>query len=182
MPINWINTSASGNHTLCFSRISHHESGSSSAFVDCSLVVRNDTTWHVHVRGHPLPPSSLILADFGSHLDSVTASMLLARLSDLHTCPGNPEPKFVSLANAKRNREFLSSNNEVVAYADAHGSVSAKGTCYPCTVRTTECHLLTKELRCDQCKGYRKNLLAQHSRAQQAVDQPEHTSNRVNYR
>ena len=69
----------------------------------CSLVVRNDTTWHVHVRGHPLPPSSLILADFGSHLDSVTASMLLARLSDLHTCPGNPEPKFVSLANAKRN-------------------------------------------------------------------------------
>ena len=120
MPINWINTSASGNHTLCFSRISHHESGSSSAFVDCSLVVRNDTTWHVHVRGHPLPPSSLILADFGSHLDSVTASMLLARLSDLHTCPGNPEPKFVSLANAKRNREFLSSNNEVVAYADAH--------------------------------------------------------------
>ena len=95
VPINWINTSASGNHTLCSSRISHHESGSSSAFVDCSLVVRNDTTWHVHVRGHPLPPSSLILADFGSHLDSVTASMLLARLSDLHTCPGNPEPKFV---------------------------------------------------------------------------------------
>ena len=79
---------------------------------------------YVHVHGHPLPPSSLILADFGSHLDSVTASMLLARLSDLHTCPGNPEPKFVSLANAKRNKEFLSSNNEVVAYADAHAWVS----------------------------------------------------------
>ena len=118
--INWINTSASGNHTLCFRRISHHESVS---LCGRSLVVRNDATWHVDVRGHPLPQSSPILADFGFHLDSVTASML-------HACKvvrplGNPEPKFVSLANAKRNREFLLSNNEVVAYADVHGLVSA---------------------------------------------------------
>lgn len=165
---------------MCYCHISHLESGSSSAFVNCSLVIRNDTTWHLHVHNHPIPADNPIIADCTSCLNSVTASMLLARISTLHTCPGNPESKFISLANAKRNCEFLSSGNEVVAYLDSNGSVKVKEKCYASTVRTAKCHLLTGGLRCEACKSYRKNLLAQHSRALHVSTEPR--SKTVNYR
>ena len=180
MPTGWINNSPSGNSTVCFCHISHQGSDSCSAFVECSLLIRSDLTWHVHVHNHLLPPSSHILKDFRSHLDSTTASMVLAKLSELHTCPGNPEPKFTALANGKRNMDFRSSNDEVVAFVDTNGMTNVKGTWYPSTVRTTKCQLLTGDLRCTECKGYRKNLLAQHSRAKQ--QQPERATKKVNYR
>jgi hypothetical protein len=107
--------------------------------------------------------------------------MILAKLSCLHTCPGSPEPKFIALADGKRNKEFLSSSNEVVAFVDTKGLVDVKGTWFPSTVRTTKCHLLTGDLRCTECKGYRKNLLAQHSRAKQQEPRKKVTK-KINYR
>ena len=180
-PSGWINTSPHGSRNVCFCLISYLESDSnSSAFVNCSLVIRSDTTWHLHVNSHPIPSECPAIADCPSHLDSVSTSMLLSRLSTFHTCPGNPEPKFISLASMKRNGEFLSNDNEVVAYLDRNGSVAVNDKCYTSTIRTSKCHLLTRELRCEICKGYRKNLLAQHSRAMHtSAEQP---SNKVNYR
>lgn len=180
MPSGWTNTSPNGNLSVRFCQISHPESGSYSAFVKCSLVIRNDTTWQLHVHNHLVSSESPIIAECHSHLNSVTTSVLLSRLSTLHACPGNPEPKFVSLASMKRSGEFLSSGNDVVAYLDRNGSVTVNDNCYASTVRTTKCHLLTEELRCEVCKGYLKNLLAQHSRAIHAST--EQMSKRVNYR
>ncbi len=97
----------------------------------------------MHALNHPIPSDSPVIAGCPSSHDSVTTSMLLSRLSSLHSCPGNPEPKFVSLASMKRNGKFLSSNSEVVAYLDSGGSVMANGECYASTVRTVMRHLLT---------------------------------------
>ena len=80
----------------------------------------------------------------------------------------------------KKSGKFLSSENEVVAYLDRNGSVMVNDECYASTVRTTKCLFLTGELRCQVCKKYRKNLLAQHSRAVHAST--EQTSKKVNYR
>ena len=166
---------------ICFCLISHLEPDSSSSpFVNCSLVIRSDTTWHMHVNNHLIPPECPAVAGCPSHLNSESTSMLLLRLSNYHTCPGNPEPKFISLASTKRNSKFLSNTSEVVAYLDECGSVTVSDKSYTSTIRTSKCHLLTGEVRCPVCIGYRKNLLAQHSRAMHAsAEQP---SKKVNYR
>ena len=94
-----------------------------------------------------------------------SATLLLSCLEELNTCNGNPEPKFISLGEAKKKGQLLSADKEVVAYIDSSACVSVGDQQYACTIRCTKCHLLTTEVRCSECALYRKNLLAQHSRA-----------------
>ena len=55
-----------------------------------SLVIRSDTTWHMHVNNHLIPPECPAVAGCPSE----STSMLLLRLSNYHTCPGNSEPQY----------------------------------------------------------------------------------------
>ena len=166
--------------SLSFHQISHQqESQNSSPAINCSLVIKNDCTWQIHVHGHCLPQDSPVLAEHPSVLNSTSAALLLSGLSHMNICPGNPEEKFTSIAATKRNGEFLSASSEIVAYLDKNGHVTMNGQMYTSTVRTTQCHLFSKESRCLVCTKYRKSLLVQHSRI---VQTPANTSNKVNYR
>ena len=181
VPSGWMNTLPTGHQSVCFCQITHMESGTTPVFVKYSLLIRKDTTWQLHVHGHPIPPECPCIAGFPSQLNSVTTSELLSKLQLCHPCPGNPEHKFISLASLKKRGEFLSvSGNEVVAYLDKSGPVMINDQCYASTIHTTKCHLLTGELRCEVCKNYRKNLLAQHSRAMHVST--EQRSQKANYR
>ena len=108
IPPGWIKTSSNS----CFCQISHLESGSHPAFVNVSLLIKNDTTWQLHVHSHPVSPENPSIAGFPIHLNSVTTSTLFSRLSTLHICPGNPESKFISLTSMKKSGEFLSNENK----------------------------------------------------------------------
>ena len=59
--------------------------------------------------------------------NSESAAILLERVCQLNTCSGNPESRFVALGEAKKNRQFLSSTKDVVAYLDTGICVSADG-------------------------------------------------------
>ena len=64
--------------------------------------------WQVHIHGHLLNPSNIpSLANIPTTLNGDTASLLLKQLSQLRTCVGNPEEKFVHLGKAKKNGCFF---------------------------------------------------------------------------
>lgn len=180
LPPGWVSTAPSDDGNACYSLLSPGTS-TSSAFVKCSLLINKDYTWHLFVHSHPLPEQSFVKAEYPIHLDNATTSKLLQRISSLHPCPGNPESKFVLLAKSRNNGKFLSHDGEVVAYLDSIGSVVVDGQSFCDTVRTINCQLLTSDVRCQECKCYRKNLTAQHSRAVHTAS-AQRMSSKVNYR
>ena len=167
IPTDWVNVSGdSSDVRLC--QIAYQEQEHCPPLVVTrSLVIsRVSQMWQVHIHGHLLNPSNIpSLANIPTTLNGDTASLLLKQLSQLRTCVGNPEEKFVSLGKAKKNSCFLSPNKEMVAYLDEYACVTLQNQVYTATVRSSKCHLLTDEERCPVCSKYRKNLLAQHSRA-----------------
>ena len=181
IPRDWINVSgATSDMRLC--QVSFQESaGCPPLVVTRSLVVKEDRSWQVHVHSHPIDLSIIpTIAGIPSELDRESATLLLSQIAELQTCVGNPEPKFIALGEAKKNGRFLSAAKEVVAYIDRSACVAVGGLQYPSTVRCSKCHLLTNNVRCSECITYRKNLIAQHSRASRHNSSEQ--SKKINYR
>lgn len=131
-----------------------------------SLIVKQDYSWVLNVHGHLVDRSKISsLALIPNNLTRDSATLLLSCLAKLNTCVGNPEPKFVSLGEAKKKGQLLSPEKEVMAYVDSSACVAIGHQQYAHTIRCTKCHLLTTEVRFSECAAYRNNLLAQHSRA-----------------
>ena len=130
------------------------------------VVSKAHQTWQVHIHGHHVNPSIIpSLADIPVKLNGTSTSLLLTRLSQLYTCAGNPDPIFIALGKAKKNCQFLSADNHVMAYLDCNACVSLDGQVYPVTVCCSDCHLLAENVRCLVCPLFHKNLQAQHSQA-----------------
>ena len=180
LPAGWVSTTPSDDGTACYSLVSSG-TDTSSTFVKYSLLINKHYTWRLLVHGHPLPEQSFVKAKYPIHLDNGTTSKLLHNIFSLHPCPGNPETKFVSLAKSKNNSKFLSHDGEVVAYMDSIGSVVVDGKSFCHTVRTVNCQLLTSDVRCQECKCYRKNLIAQCSRTMH-TSSAHRMSTKINYR
>ena len=166
LPHDWTNVSF-GAPDLRLCRITYQDlPGSSPLVVTRSLIVKQDHSWVLNVHGHTVDASKVpFLRTLPVELNSDSATLLLSRLADLNTCAGNPEQKFTALGEAKKNGQFLSVGKEVVAYVDCNACVAVGRHQYPSTIRCSRCHLLTDGIRCPECAAYRKNLLAQHSRA-----------------
>ena len=139
--------------------------GCTPLVVTRSLIVKQDYSWLLHVHGHLVDPSKFTtLAAIPTSLNHESAMRLLSHIVELNTCVGNPEGKFISLGEAKKNGNFLSQEKEVVAYVDSTACVVIGEQQYARTIRCSKCHFLTSEVRCLECAAYRKNLLSQHSR------------------
>ena len=131
-----------------------------------SLIVKQDHSWVLHANGHLVNPANVpSLQSFPSSLSNDSISLLLSQLGDLHTCIGNPEQKYMALAETKKNRQFLSEEKDVVAYMDRNACVVVGDRQYASTVRCSKCHILTNAMRCSVCATYRRSLNAQCSRA-----------------
>ena len=94
-------------------------------------------------------------------LTGETAVVLLQKINTLKICPGNPEKRYFALAENKNNKQFVSHSKEVIAYLDSGFCVEFNGNSYPATVRSTNCHLLSEDNQCAECKGYRRNFSTQ---------------------
>ena len=99
IPADWLNVSGdSVDVRLC--QVAYQEQEHCPPLVVIRSPVINTThqTWRLHVHGHLLDPSNISsLADVPVTLDGNAASLLLENLSQLKTCVGKPEEKFVSL-------------------------------------------------------------------------------------
>ena len=85
-----------------------------------SLIVQQDYSWLLHVHDHLVDSSKFTsLALIPTSLNQDSAMPLLSHIVELNTCVVNPDPKFISLGEAKRNRQFFSKEKEVVAYVDS---------------------------------------------------------------
>ena len=78
-------------------------------------------------------------------------------------CPGNPEKRFVEMADSQKG-QFKDSHGRVTVQVDDDFLVRLNGTIYHRTVRTSTCSILCKGEKCDSCKTYRPKLRAMHSR------------------
>ena len=127
--------------------------------VTCSIIVKNDCSWMMHINNHFVDPQNIsFFVEVPPILDAVSTTSLLQTLCNLNTCAGNLDPKFIKLANSKKNGLFLLSKKEVVAYLDSGFCVSVDGQQYASTVCCSHCHLLTKGTRCVDCDVYRSTL------------------------
>lgn len=129
--------------------------GASPLVVTYSLIVKQDHSWVLHVHGHLVDPVNVpSLQSFPSSLSSDLTSLLLHQLGDLHTCIGNPEEKYIALAESKKNRQFLSEEKGVVAYVDRSVCIVVGNQTYASTVRCSKCYILTSSMRCSVCATY----------------------------
>ena len=133
VPSNWIDVSGDdANLRLC--EIVYQQAGSSPPLVVArSLVVDSSSrTWRVHIHGHQLDPSLVpTLVTVPSTLNGSSTSLLLQQLNQLKTCAGNPDVRFVTLAESRKNGRFLSSDKAVVAYLDSSACVTVDGQEFP---------------------------------------------------
>ena len=133
------------------------------------------------MHGHQLDPS-LVPNWLLFHPHWMAALLLCCMfqwLNQLKTCAGNPDVRFVTLAESRKNGRFLSSDKVVVAYLDSNACVTVDGQEFPVTVRCFMC-LLTERVHCSECVRYRKVLIPTYHRAIQ--DLPTKRSVKVNYR
>lgn len=133
--------------------------------VSCSLIVKTDCSWVLHVHGHEVNKNSVnLLSHIPTFLENETTNQLLETLKSVHTCIANPEPKFTELGKSKKKCQFLSADGAVVAYVDFGYVVDNE---FPCTVRHVNCHLLTQaeNKSCPPCVLYRNSLFALSSRS-----------------
>ena len=164
VPEGWINVSNETELRLC--QISRQDIPNIPPLaITRSLVVKSDCSWMLHIHGHRVDPSHIPTYDDTPFLDPTSTTTLLQKVGSLNTCVGNPDPKIINLAKRKKNGQFLSQKQDVVAYLDVGTCVSIEGQDYPSTVRCSSCNLLTDGIRCEDCTGYRKTLLTLCSRS-----------------
>ena len=158
VPEGWINVSNETEMRLC--QISRQDLPNTPLIVVTrSLVVKSDCSWMLHVHGHRVDASHIPKFDEMPFLDPTSTNTLLQKVDSLNTCVGNHDSKIINLANQKKNGQFLSQKQDVVAYLDVGTCVSTEGQEYASTVCTSSCSLLTNGIRCENCTGYRKTLL-----------------------
>ena len=141
-------------HELRLCNVSYQEApGYPSFFVSRSLV-KPDWTWTVYINGHLVDQSVPPITSIPPCSTGETA-VVLQKINTLKICPGNPETRYVAVAENKKNKQFVSHSK---AYIDSGFCVEFNGNSYPATVRSTNCHLLTEDKQCAECKGYHRNL------------------------
>jgi len=79
--------------------------------INASLSIHDGFSWQVEFRGRSILPQHF---EFGTSLDTVSAiSRLVSVLNNGHTCPGNPDDKFLPLVETRKGR-FMDSSGMCV--------------------------------------------------------------------
>lgn len=178
-PSDWLNVSDIHSNEMRLCQITHqHGLHCAPIVVSRSLIVKQDCSWILHVHGHEVDIKSVnLLSRVPTYLETESTNQLLETLRGLGTCIANPEPKFTELGKLKKNHQFLSANGTVVAFVDFGYAVDTK---FLCTVRHSDCHMLTlpENKRCPPCVLYRNLLFSLCSRSGKSIQ----THKNTNYR
>jgi len=123
------------------------------------IVIPNDCTWTLRVHGHKVDPTICsALATVPKVLDSGSFIAFLQLVDSFNVCIGQPSPQFVALLQQKGNEIKSPDGRSRSSYIDDFTNVYCNEQCYPVTVRTSDCEILTSGTKCKQCKEYRATL------------------------
>ena len=147
-------------HHVGICKLSNHPTSSTVSFaVSICVTVYSDHSWSVSVNGAEFHhENSEILSSFPETIDVHTLELLIATLDKCIICPGNPDHKFVEMAEAKKGKLISRNGDQVTARLDKAQSVVVDGIMYSSTVRATNCDVLIKGRKCAACVAYRKCL------------------------
>ena len=82
---------------------------------------------------------------------------LLSLVDTLNVCVGNPETKFIVLCEM-HGGEFKAVDGILASFKDDCFPIKFEGKIYKSTVRSTECSILTEDIKYDMYKNYRVTL------------------------
>ncbi len=88
-------------------------------------------------------------------LDSL--KKLIELVNVLNVCAGHPDNKFVLFCKAKKGK-FTSRDGKEVAFLDDYLPISLNGQAHLQTIRTKECDVLVRGVKCVACKNYRRTI------------------------
>ena len=168
-PPSWSSHYSESNKQLQLCKLSSLPSSSSQPLqpvvVTHTLYVQEDMRWSVFIHDSKIHDiSNTPLESIPLILDPQSLQKLISVLDTARVCPGNPDEQFITLANAHKG-EFKMSTGEIKARVEKKFIVEADGDVYKQTIRTTSCSLLVGQGKCSNCKSYRHQLRAMHSRS-----------------
>jgi len=150
------------------------------------IMILSDSTWTLCVHGHQVDSSICSdLVAVPSVLDTWSFLAFLKLVDNLNVCVGQPDSQFIELLQQKNN-EIISIDGNRSAYIDDFSCVYCNEQCYPVTVRTANCEILTSETKCKYCKEYRATLRTLCNRfvkssSRSSTTCSSHTNNRYIY-
>lgn len=151
---------------LCKIIPSSQSSSKQPMVISHCLCVSSDLRWEAHVHGHKLSPANdanSVLSSIPHKLNQQSLTSLLHLMDKCRVCPGNPEQRFLSMADSRKGI-FKAGDGDITAQVDDGFSVCMNGTIYSRTIRCSTCSILCKGDKCESCKMFRPKLRAIHSR------------------
>ena len=130
------------------------------------LCISSDLTWEAHIHGHKLSSTTDANSPLSSvphKLDHQSLTSLLQLMDKCRVCPGNPEQRFLAMADSRKGK-FKAGDGSVTAQVDDGFSVCLNGITFSRTIRCNTCSILCKGDKCESCKMFRPKLRAIHSR------------------
>lgn len=162
LPPHWIDRSTGTNATFCKLVQDRPDLGPE---ISRSIVVESDFSWKVYVYGKEVSAQSCsVLCNFGPEMNLSSLKRLLTVVDKSKVCVGHPESNFVSMLKSRKG-EIKTADGAQTAYLDTM-TVHLDGNVYSETVRSANCELITHELKCGGCVGYRNTLRALYGRWQ----------------
>ena len=134
---------------------------SQSLVISHCITVRNDMSWSLSVHGVLVDTSKCaVLVNVPTKLSDLSLNMLVLLLDKSRICAGNPDEKFISMLQSKKQCQLLSKDaKSVIARVDDFLPVTLNGKEYGSTVRVSTCEMLVHGSKCASCVSYRDHSL-----------------------
>ena len=155
-----------------------------------SVTIQHNGTWSAAIYGqdansHRCPSLSAVPNSLVGYSD---ATNLLSIVSGQKVCIGNPDQKYIPLAEARKGVFKNQCGDTTTAFLDKAYPVLDKTTVIWSTIRTSNCHLLVADgFRCSTCSTHCSSLTTMLYRlnsktSENTLDISGHTSSQTNLR
>ena len=133
--------------------------------ITCVCIFEN-LSWRLFVHGRAVNASNCVA--LALTLDVASTAELLSLIDILNIYIGNPEHKFVQLCELNGD-ELKAADGTIASFKDGNFPVMYEGETFQSTVRSTKCSILTEDIKCEVCKGYRATLHALCNHQQRTI-------------
>ena len=163
----WVNQTSNPENEIQLCRISRSPGSSKQPMVvSHCLCINSDLTWIAHVHGHNVSVANTVdspLSSIPCKLDPKSLTSLFQIMDKCTVCPGNPEQRFLEMADSRKG-SFKASDGSITAQVDDSFVVCLNGKTFNRTIRCSTCSVLCKGDKCESCKLFRPKLRAMQSR------------------
>ena len=128
-----------------------------------SVAFQSTGTWAISIHGKEIDAAQCpALSGFPRAITTCDSiSSFLTSLGSLHICCGNPDQKFIPLADSRKGVFKNQRGTAITAYREHSYPVRDKSARYTSTICSSNCHFLlaTEGYQCSSCQQHRRTLL-----------------------